>query len=164
MAKKNITAKKSPNKAWFAQLATDNEGMRQRCVHAYRTHGTDTAVISVIARSFQPFTPSNARDAEVAVMSYGCGRRHESSAGLDLSKMLAPCLSLAPCRDRHPRPTSVEPLHALSRGSLSSKRCDRRDIRSRTLVRARQAGCVACTMDCKKTKHVERDDTWLDVA
>ena len=52
MAKKNITAKKSPNKDWFAQLATDNEGMRQRCVHAYRTHGTDTAVISVIARSF----------------------------------------------------------------------------------------------------------------
>ena len=131
--------------------------MRQRCVRAYRTHSTDTAVISVIARSFHSLTPSNARDAEVAVMSCGCGRRDESSAGLDLSKLLSPCLSLAPCRDRHPRPTSVEPLHALSRGSLSSKRCDRRDIRSRTLVRARQAGCVACTMDCKKTKHVERD-------
>ena len=133
--------------------------MRQRCVRAYRTHSTDTAVISVIARSFHSLTPSNARDAEVAVMSYGCGRRDESSAGLDLSKMLAPCLSLAPCRDRHPRLTSVEPLHALSRGSLSShKRRDRRDIRSRTLVRARQAGCVACTMDCAvKTKHVERD-------
>merc|ERR1711918_259465 len=143
-------------------MGTDNEGMRQRCVRAYRTHSTDTAVINVIARSFHSLTPSNARDAEVAVMSYGCGRRYESSAGLDLSKMLAPCLSLAPCRDRHPRPISVEPLHALSRGSLSSKRCDRRDILSRTLVRARQAGCVACTMeeeDCKKTKHVERDDT-----
>ena len=52
MAKKKHNGKKIANKDWFAQLATDNEGMRQRCVHAYRTHGTDTAVISVIARSF----------------------------------------------------------------------------------------------------------------